>query len=142
MEETGTVIEDRGLTAVIRTEKKSSCDSCSSKSSCHIIGEDDVLIEADNPVGAHVGDHVVFTVRAGSILKAGVLLYLVPVLLFIFGIVIGPAVGSRFFPETNTDLVSGLLGVGFLIIAFVGLKLYSRSLERDRSHMPRILRVV
>lgn len=142
MEENGIVIEDKGLTVMVRTQKKSSCDSCATKSLCQGIGEDDMLIEAENSVGAKVGDHVVFSVKAGNILKAGVLLYLVPVLCFIFGVVLGQTLVAGYFPRQNPDLVAGVFGVVLLLAAFVGLKLYNRVLERDRSHMPRILRVV
>jgi len=142
MEEKGIVVEEKGSTVMIRTDRKSSCDSCATKSLCQGIGESDMLIEAENLVGAHVGDHVVVTVGAASVLKAGVLLYLVPVLSFILGLVLGQTVVAAYFPRQNPDLVSGVLGAVFLLAAFVGLKLYNRTLEKGRTHMPRVLRVV
>lgn len=141
MEEQGVIVEEKGATVMIRTRKKSSCDSCATKSSCHNIGDSEMLIEARNAVGAHVGDQVVFAVGASDIIKAGVLLYLVPVLSFILGIVLGPSVGERYFPAANPDLVSGVLGAVLLVAAFLGLKLYGRHLARSKSHMPRVLRV-
>ncbi|MFQ5442431.1 MAG: SoxR reducing system RseC family protein [Thermodesulfobacteriota bacterium] len=142
MEEHGVVVEDKGMTVVVKTERGSSCEGCASKRSCHSVGETEMLIEVRNTVGAVVGQEVVFTVGAASVMKAGVLFYLVPVLSFIFGVVLGQTVAVKIFPNENPDLVSGVLGVILLALSFFGLKIYSRRLEKDRSFRPRILRVV
>lgn len=142
MEEHGVVIEEKGRTVLIRAEQKSTCESCVSKSSCQVLGDSEMLIEAENPVGARVGDRVVFSAGAASIMKAGVLLYLVPVLCFIFGVVLGQMLSADFFPDRNPDLVSGLFGAFFLAVAFVGLKLYNRLIEKGKAHLPTIHRVV
>lgn len=142
MEEMGLVIEERGATVLIKTEKSSSCDNCATKSACHSLSDSEMVIEAENAVGAHKGDYVAFSAGAVSVMKAGVLLYLVPVLSFIAGVVIGQTVVTDYFPAYNPDLVSGVLGVVFLAAAFIGLKLYSRRVEKDESYRPRVLRVV
>ncbi len=142
MEEHGVVVEDKGATVVVKTVRGSSCESCASKRSCQTMGETEMLIEVQNTVGARVGQNVVFTVGAASVMKAGMLFYLVPVLSFIFGVVLGQTVAIKVFPNQNPDLVSGLLGVILLAVSFFGLKIYSRRLEKDSSFRPRILRVV
>lgn len=142
VEEQGTVVECKGALAMIRAQRTSSCDSCASKKACAGGSAFDMLLEADNSVGAKAGDRVVFTAAGGSVLKAGVVLYLVPVLFFIGGIVLGQAVGKAVFPGQNQDLVSGVFGVAFLALAFFGIKLYGKILEKNRSYRPRILRVV
>lgn len=142
MEETGTVIQLKGTTALIRAERSSSCDSCAQKKSCHGgASGTDAFIEAENLIGAQVGDHVVFSVSAGSVIKAGMLLYLFPIASFIIGVVLGQTVAVRVFPEQNPDLVSGVLGAVFLALAFAGLKIYSSFIDRKRSFRPQILRV-
>ncbi len=142
MEEHGVVVENKGATVLIKTERKSACDSCSSSKSCHSISETEMLIEADNPVGADVGDMVVYEVGAGSVIKAGMLLYLVPLLSFILGVVLGQGESERFFAEQNQDLVAGIFGFLLLGAAFVGLKLYGRRLGRDKAYRPHVLKVV
>lgn len=144
MEEQGTVVQVKEMIAVIKAQRSGSCDSCASKKSCHSGGTSDeaTFIEADNSIGAKVGDHVIFAVGAGSVIKAGVLIYLVPILSFIGGVVLGQILSGPFFPETNHDLVAGAFGALFLAIAFVGLKLYNRSLEGSKTMRPKILRVV
>ncbi len=141
MEEHGIIVECRGATALVKTRRGSSCDSCKSKKACKPLEQDDMLIEVENTIGAKVGQDVIFTVGAGSVIKAGVLFYLVPVLSFIAGVVIGQAVLTSLFPRTNPDLVSGLFGAFLLIVSFIGLKLYNRRISRDNSYRARILRV-
>ncbi len=142
MEEHGVVVESRGLTALVKTSRGTSCESCKAKKECKPAEQDDMRIEVENTIGAKVGDNVVFTVGAGSVLKAGVLFYLVPVLSFIAGVVLGQAVLAGFMPGVNPDLVAGLFGVFLLIISFMGLKLYNRRLMRDNAFRARILRVL
>jgi len=142
MEEHGIVIRKDGQRAIIRAERTGACESCSSRKSCGQTGsETEMLIEADDPVGVKAGDKVVFAVAAGSILKAGMLLYLFPILSFIAGVVLGQALFSGLMPGYNPDLVAGVTGVVFLAAAFIGLKVFSILSERGRSMRPQVLRV-
>ena len=137
----GVVVECKGDIAVIRAQRTTACDSCASKDAC--IGSEgvDMLIEALNDVGAKPGEHVAFTVGSASVLKAGLLLYLVPALCFIAGIVLGRIAAKKIFPAQNPDLVSGLLGAAFLVCAFLGIKHYGRFAQDDNSCKPHVLRV-
>lgn len=142
MEELGVVVQEKNSTVLVKAKRGTSCDSCSAKSSCHSEGATEALIEAENPVGATVGDNVVFSVASGSVIKAGMLLYLGPILSFIFGVVMGQIISKDFFPSYNADLVSAVTGVVFLGIAFFGLRLYSLHAQRTSAYMPKILRKV
>ncbi len=140
-EERGVVIQCKGALAVIRAERTTACDSCASKDVCVSGKGGEMLIEALNTAGAKAGDRVVFTVGSASVLKAGLLLYLVPVLSFIFGAVAGRIAAGKIFPGQNADLVSGLLGAAFLAGAFIAVKLYGRYVEKDDAYRPHVLRV-
>jgi sigma-E factor negative regulatory protein RseC len=143
MEEEGLVVEEQGSTVLIRTQRSSSCDSCSSKKSCASIGETgDMLVEAENFVGVHVGDRVVYSVGTASLIKAGLLLYLVPVIGFIAGVVLGRPLQETYLTSYNADLVSGVLGVAFLAVAFLGLKLFGNFASKSPSYRPHVLKKV
>ena len=142
MEEHGVVVKTKGTTVMVKAQRGTSCEGCASKRTCQAIGETDMLLEVENTVGAKEGDNVVFTVAAGSVLKAGVLLYLVPLISFIAGVVLGQTLAPGLFPETNPDLLSGVIGAGFLVLTFIGLKVYGRMIERDKSYRPHVVRVV
>lgn len=141
MEEHGVVVECKGDIAVIRAQWTSACDSCSSRDACISGKGADMLIEALNGAGAKPGERVVFTVGSGSVLKAGLLLYLVPVLCFIAGIMLGQIAAKRIFPGQNPDLVSGLFGAAFIAFAFLGIKLCGRFADKGKSYRPHVLRV-
>ncbi|MBE9528216.1 MAG: SoxR reducing system RseC family protein [Proteobacteria bacterium] len=142
MEEVGVIVEVSGSVATIKASKSGSCDSCSAKKSCASISETEMLLEAENCIGAKVGDQVMYSVDAGSIIKAGVMLYLMPIIAFIAGVVIGTYAAPHFWPGANPDLVTGLFGILFLTLAFTGLKLYSRITAANGAYKPQILRVV
>ncbi len=141
MEETGTVIEVREDTVLIRTEKKSACESCVSRDVCHSVGEKEVVLEALNPVGAKKGDRVVFTVGATTLVKAGLLVYLLPLGGFIAGVVAGQLLADA-IPAVDRDILSALLGFGLMALVFVGINLYSRRREKLKEYMPRVVRVI
>jgi sigma-E factor negative regulatory protein RseC len=101
-----------------------------------------MLVEAENRINAKVGDQVMYSIGAGSIIKAGIMLYLMPILAFISGVVIGTYAAPHFWPETNPDLVTGLFGLFSLALAFTGLKLYSRITAANSLYKPQILKVV
>lgn len=144
MEELGIIVKKNTKTVLIKAHRTSACDGCASKKSCSTGGgtDNEMLIEADNPVGANVGDKVMFTVGAGSVLKAGLILYLVPIVTFIIGVVLGQTVATNLLPDQNPDLVSGVLGAVFLLLAFVGLKVYNAYLDKNKDYRPQVLRVV
>lgn len=142
MEEIGVIVEISGTLATIKTSKSGSCDSCSAKKNCVTISETEMLVEAENHIGAKVGDQVMYSIGAGSIIKAGIMLYLMPIIAFISGVVLGTYAAPHFWPETNPDLVTGIFGLLSLGFAFAGLKLYSRITAANSLYKPQILKVV
>jgi sigma-E factor negative regulatory protein RseC len=144
IEEEGTVMEVKGNAVLIKAERTTSCESCMSKDFCHSLTETDMVLEADNEAGANVGDRVIFTVGAATLLKAGVLIYLIPLIGFIFGVVLGqafapPAFGGR---GGAADLISAALGFFFLFVTLLWLRRYAKRAEKNRAFRPRVVKVV
>ena len=142
MEERGIIVKVTGRKALIKAARTGACENCASKKSCASTNQDETCIEAVNDVGAGVGDSVIFTAGEISVMKAGVLLYIVPVLSFIAGVVLGKIVADNFLPGANADLLTGITGVVFLAFAFLALKLYNRKIEKNDAVQVRIIRVV
>src|SRR3972149_8173105 len=105
IEEYRTVVEAKEKTALVKAKRTTSCDSCVSKSLCTGVAETDMLIEAQNPLNARAGDHVVFVVGAGSVIKAGMLFYLFPLLGFIAGVVLGRGFSDKNPPKWGFDIL-------------------------------------
>jgi sigma-E factor negative regulatory protein RseC len=145
IEEQGVIIETRNDIAFISTERGSECDSCGSKTLCKPGGDGPdktMIVEARNPIGAVVGERVLFTVGAATVLRAGMMLYLVPLLSFIAGVVVGQVLGPKVLPGSNLDLVSAVLGFLFLALSFGGLRIYGKRASTDETYRPTIVRVV
>ena len=141
IEEQGTIIRNSkcGI-AFISTEKGSECDGCGSKALCNPGEGPDktMVVEASNPMGASVGERVVFTVGAATVLRAGMMLYLVPLLSFIAGVVVGQVFGPKLLPDMNLGsckrgarlcLCSDCSFVG---LRFYGKRRYEQYLQADR----------
>ncbi|MEE9613614.1 MAG: SoxR reducing system RseC family protein [Thermodesulfobacteriota bacterium] len=142
IEEKGTILEITGEgLALIKTEKNEACDGCGSKEICRSVGESDMVVEAENPVNARVGDEVVFTVAPVEMLRAGALLYLIPLIGFIAGVVLGQVAVASLAPSWNADLLSAALGFLFVALAFGGVKIYTGTTARESAMRPKIIRI-
>ena len=142
IEEQGTIIETRGEIAIIKAKRGAGCDSCGSKEMCHPSEDEDMLVDARNPIDAPAGSEVIFTVPASTVLKAGALVYLMPLLCFIAGIVIGQIAAPELMPERNKDLVSAFLGFAFVIAAFGFLRIYGRKEKNREQFRPTVVKVL
>jgi len=143
IEETGTVVELKGKhTAVVMCKKSSLCENCATSGSC-VLGEDDRtrLIEAQNSLGAAVGDQVLIAATTKSFLQSSFLLYIVPLIALVIGAVAGKLVGEHLDAGLDPNLLSAIFGVFFMIGSFVLLRVGSSALEQE-SYMPKIIEVI
>lgn len=140
--EQGTIKEIKGASALIEAKRSAECESCASKALCSPDSDDMMLIEADNPVGAEVGNKVLFSMPASAVLKAGTLVYLLPLICFIIGVVIGQIAVPVVAPELNKDLVSAAIGFIFVVFAFGFIRYYGRSVERTNAFRPTVTKIL
>lgn len=142
VEEEGTILEIDGDLAILKAERSGLCDSCMTKEACESIGGSEMRVEAVNTIGARVGDRVVFTVSPSELLRAGVVLYLVPLLGFIGGVILGQVAAANFFPDTDADLFSALLGFVLLFLTYGAIRVVSAKTDESGLKRPRIERVI
>ena len=145
LEEEGRVIKIDGDYAVIHTERGSSCGSCSAKSSCHAMGGSDektMEMRAVNDAGAKVGDRVKVAIDSIVFLKSSFLVYVVPLVVMIAGGIAGDSYARNYMPGADADLVAGGAGIVSLIVAFMLIRLWSRSLENKSEYQPHIIRII
>jgi len=139
--ETGIVESVNGTRATVKTKRTEACSGCSAKGACHSLGGGkEMLVEADNPVGAAVGSQVEIVFDSGALLAGSALAYLVPVLALIVGALAGQRLGPLL--DLDSDLTAGLLGLG---LAFgVGWLSWKRaqSLGQRPKYRPRIRRIL
>ena len=104
-------LREDGRADIILVRESACSGDCHKCSGCGAQKET-MIVEADNPIRAQVGDFVVLSSDTASVMKAVVAVYLVPLVLFFAGFALGVAIGW------GSVLLGGLgfcLGVGFAV---------------------------
>jgi len=135
MEETGTVVEIRDRVALVSTTAKGVCHSCSARGVCHLGGEKTMVAETWNPLGARVGDVVRIRLSSRSVLGAAFLLYLVPLLVFLGGLILGQSL-------THSQIWAVVIGLLFMAGAYAGIRILDRRLSGVQKFRPEIVEIV
>ena len=134
--EEGTIvgINDNGL-ADVKVGRHSDCMACGA---CD--GAQNIVVQALNPVGAEVGQHVKFEMRETNIVIGAFVCFVMPLLVAAAGVFIGHWIAlSQGLNEINLEIAGGI--IGFLLGA-VGVKLFDRSLSNDANAKPKMVEVL
>lgn len=110
-----------GMAEVIRIRESACSGDCHKCSGCGAQSET-MILTVHNPIGAKAGDMVVIESATGPVLKAAAMLYILPVVLFLLGYLVGEnlwALGPVF----------GILGI---VLGLVLVKLYDRHLQKKK----------
>ena len=85
-------LRDDGRADIILVRESACSGDCHKCSGCGAQKET-MIVTADNPIRAEVGDFVTLTSDTSTIMKAVVAVYLVPLVLFFAGFALGTALG-------------------------------------------------
>ena len=110
---------DNGTAQVICIRESACSGDCHKCSGCGAAKEA-ILLTAENPIGAGVGDLVLIQSETGPVLKAAVVLYMVPLVLFFAGYAIGAAL----------DLSGAITGSLAFVLSIVLIVLYDRRMAK------------
>ena len=112
---------DNGTATVLHVRESACSGDCHKCSGCGAAKEA-VVFTADNPIGARRGDLVKVESATGPVLKAAVVLYVVPLVLFFLGYYLGTLPG-------NFGALFGCLGfvLGVVIIVIYDRKVVKKS---------------
>jgi len=141
IEETGIVTKVNGVMAKLIVQKRGACEGCAVRGVCEP-SEDGMEIEALNPVQAKVGQKVKLSIKPQTYLKGTILVYGVPLLAFIAGVIIGKNIGEAYFKEISSDIVSAILGFTALIISFLLVRTWSKKAETKIEYKPIIEEII
>lgn len=128
----GKVIEKNENTVKVesnRTSACSSCHNCEAKGFCHpepmfAQQEQKVIIDAENAIGANVGDIVEVSSSTKKTLFVSVTVYLIPVILGVVSYICA----SMFYSETVCAVVSVLV---FCLSFFVSVKVMNLYVNKN-----------
>lgn len=114
IEETATVVRIEEGSAWVSTSRRNACGHCGSGSDCgtamlaKLFGDKENLLRLDNSLGAEVGEQVVIGVSNALLLKASLLAYLLPLLVFIAMVALGQWAGIN----EELSSLAGFIGLG------------------------------
>lgn len=125
--------------AVVITRLDPGCESCQAKDACSSLGGTgaNVEVRARNTAGAQVGDVVTIGLRSASLLKVSFLVYMVPVLALVGGILLGSLVAKLFSLNENV-LVGALSGVA-LVGSFIWVKKKGDKFSERPEFVPEVI---
>jgi len=110
-----------GTAEVVRIRESACSGDCHKCSGCGA-QQETMIITANNPISARVGDMVVIESATGPVLKAAAMLYILPVVLFLTGYLLGEHMWMQ----------GPLLGLAGIVLGLVLVKLYDRHLQKKK----------
>jgi len=140
IEEEGIVAEVEGGIAKVELLKKSACESCAASSTCH--PGDKEYMEASNPLGAKKGQKVKVVLAPQIYLKASIILYGIPMTVFIAAAILGKNLGLKYGTAANSDLWAFLAGMVSMLVSFLFLRLYNNKVEKTEKYKPVIVEIL
>jgi sigma-E factor negative regulatory protein RseC len=139
LRERGVVEKSSPQKVVVRIEQSSACANCESRGACQVQNDKNFFVEVVNDLGAKVGDVVEISMPSGSVIKASLAVYALPVLGLIFGALSGGALaGTLHVQPTPASLIGG--GAG-LAVSIAVLKWFDRSVRSRPDYSPRMTKV-
>lgn len=140
IEEEGVVMEVHGDLAKVAITAKSACEKCSASSMCH--PGDEEHMEASNPLGAKKGQKVKVALAPQIYLKASIILYGIPMTVFIAAAILGKNLGQRFGTEANSDLWAFVAGMTCMMLSFLAIRMYNKKVEKTAQYKPTITEIL
>lgn len=126
----GTVTELNDGMATVVFKRSKACGDCHA---CVSFGTDQAQTELKNTLGAKVGDRVSIELHSGSIFKASLILYGIPLAALLIGAVIG---------NTISNLFTAIIGLGAAAVAFLIIRLLEPKFRRMGEFNPLMIEIV
>jgi len=139
--ETGIVTKTEDTTAKVVVQKRGACDGCNAKGTCATTPEG-MEISALNPVKARVGQTVKVSLRPETYLKGTMLVYGLPLVLFIAGAMAGKNIGEKYMAGVNSDVVAAIAGFSALVASLLLVRIWSKKLESKTEYQPVIDEII
>lgn len=139
MDQIGRIVALDGENATIELERNRACDKCGI---CHMGESKKMLLSAGNDIGAEVGQRVLIEIEDRTVLKAGFIVYLIPLLALLAGVGIVYGAWSALDLSGHPDWWA--MGIGFLFfaLAFIVIRKLEPSWRKQSDYNPTIVRIV
>ena len=132
--EKGTVIDIKGKKMTMRLETNETCKHCGG---CEIVGDQAILADIDNTVGAKKGDMVLIENKAQSIVIAALLIYIMPLIFLVGGYFLGLLATDYFGVDNNWAIFVGLFT---LAASFFLVRIIDKRIGKNQNFKPYAIR--
>jgi sigma-E factor negative regulatory protein RseC len=132
--EEGIVVAATGDKARLKVGKHIECRSCGA---CP--GNDAAFIDVKNPIGAGVGQRVLFEAKESNALKGAFIVFILPVAAGLAGAALGGLASGAADNAAAFRIAFGLLAFA---LACLFIKLFDRSVEKREASLARIVRII
>jgi sigma-E factor negative regulatory protein RseC len=138
MRERGRVLETRGNMARVEILRRDECSRCKV---CGFGSRDRVIANAVNSIGAKIHDDVELELEGSQVVRAAVIVYLIPLAFFLVGLYLGTVFASFIKRQDMASLIAAIFGFGFLGLSYVGVAVYSRrpAISKYQARVVRVL---
>lgn len=140
MDQTGKILEIIDTnTAKVLMQKHADCAHCGA---CNMGKGMDIIITAINEIQAKPGDTVQVNMMSTNVFKSAFIIYVIPLIMLIVGILIGDKLFDLLGFESTKELFSMTLGFILLVLSFLGIKLNEKNFKKDKKYIPTITHIV
>lgn len=133
--EEGIIIETTGNTAMIKPGKHSECVCCGV---CP--GTDSPIFEADNKIGAKVGQRVQYEVIETNKIKSALIIFAAPLIFAFLGVLAGGEIAETAGGDITIGRIVG--GAVAFLVAGVLIKLFDSQIGKKKNSLPEIKTII
>lgn len=130
--------ENTAMLRMMRMSAWAKCNKCVTVSS----ESEEILVEVDNSIGAKVGDHVMVSMEHMNILKATFLVYVIPMILLIFGIVGSYYILDGIGFSGVKEVVATIIGIILMALSYIYLKINDKKFRESREYVPVVTKIL
>jgi sigma-E factor negative regulatory protein RseC len=136
--ETGRVAKTQNGKAIVEVEKGTACAKCHAGCVCDF-GKSIMVVEAEDPIGVRENEIVQLSIPRGSALRASFVVYVIPLVALIAGVLVGEYLGMTFGVK---DVLAILGGFGFLGLSLIFVRYYNNIFKQNLKNQPVITKVI
>ena len=127
IEEQATVVAIEGQYALLQTQRKSTCQSCSVQKGCgtsvlsKVVGQRSSQVRVDNTLNVAIGDLVLLGIKENALVQGSLLVYALPLLFMLtFALIAEVSVNALGLQSELLVIMAAMLGfaVSVLVIRF------------------------